>query len=149
MNSSLLVSLGVNVGVFRYSAIDSASNLIQGTVSADTAGRARELLRSQGRLEEALELIERAVEIDPANGAYIDSLGWVYFQLGRYEEAAKYLERAARLVPEDGVVLEHLGDAERQSGNLESAVEHYRRALQIGDENQDEVRRKLLELERQ
>lgn len=98
-------------------------------------------------LEEALELILRAVSLDPGNGAYIDSLGWAYFQLGRYEEARDQLERAAVLVPDDAVVVEHLGDLYRAVGDPEGARVQYLRAVELGGENLDEVRRKLDQLD--
>ena len=37
------------------------------------------------KLDEALGLIKKAVDLDPANGAYLDSLGWAYFKLGKYD----------------------------------------------------------------
>jgi len=46
------------------------------------------------RLPEALKLIRKAVDIDPMNGAYLDSLGWAYFKLGQYEEAEENLRQA-------------------------------------------------------
>ena len=46
-------------------------------------------------LDEAMDLIERAVALRPDSGAIVDSLGWAYFQLGRLEDAVSYLERAA------------------------------------------------------
>ncbi len=52
-------------------------------------------------LEEALSLIQRAVKLDPKNGAYIDSLGWVLFKLGRNEEALVQLRHAVELIKDD------------------------------------------------
>ena len=46
------------------------------------------------RLEEALQLIEKAVALDPENGAYLDSLGWALFRLDRLDEAEQYAARA-------------------------------------------------------
>lgn len=95
-------------------------------------------------LEEALDLVERAVAIEPDNGAYLDSLGWAYFRLGRYSDARLQLERAIELVPDDAIIYEHLGDLYEALGELDRAVEHYHRALSLGDdENEAEVRRKL------
>jgi tetratricopeptide (TPR) repeat protein len=99
-------------------------------------------------LDEALDLIERAVELDPDNGAYVDSLGWAHFRLGNYDEARLHLERAAELVGEDAVVLEHLGDVYEVLGEREDAVELYRRALELEGENADELRAKLDQLDR-
>jgi len=97
-------------------------------------------------LDEALDFIQRAVEIDPANGAYIDSMGWVLFQLERFDEAVRYLERAARLVPDDPVVLEHLGDALLSGGDPVRAREHYEAALALEGENAEALQEKLTEL---
>lgn len=98
-------------------------------------------------LPEALELVRRAVDLDPDNGAYVDSLGWAYYQLGRYEDARGHLERAAELVGDDSIVLEHLGDLYRAVGELELARLNYRRALDLAGENVEDVRRKLRDLD--
>ena len=98
-------------------------------------------------LDEAVEMVQRAIELDPDNGAYIDSLGWAYYQMGRYEEARVHLERAAELVGEDAVVLEHLGDAYAALGESEQAVEIYRRALILEAENAHQVMTKLRQLD--
>ncbi|WP_181699209.1 tetratricopeptide repeat protein [Chthonobacter albigriseus] len=68
------------------------------------------------KLDEALKMIEKAVELEPEDGYIVDSLGWVYFKLGRYEDAVKQLERAVDLKPEDPVINDHLGDAYFQVG---------------------------------
>jgi Flp pilus assembly protein TadD len=98
-------------------------------------------------LEQALALIQRAVALEPENGAYVDSLGWVYYRLGRLSEARHHLEEAARLVPEDATILEHLGDLYVALEIPEKARELYRRALAIDDENVEGLRRKLARLE--
>jgi tetratricopeptide (TPR) repeat protein len=99
-------------------------------------------------LEEALRLVQRAVALDPDNGSYVDSLGWTYYQLGRHEQARDYLERAARLEPADATLHEHLGDVYVALGQNDRARQAYRRALELGDDNAEEVRRKLDDLER-
>ena len=99
-------------------------------------------------LPEALKLIRRALELDPENAAYIDSLGWVYFQMGELPQAVEQLEKAARMLPSDGTVQEHLGDALRALGKGVEARTAYRRALELGDTDSAQVRRKLDEVER-
>jgi tetratricopeptide (TPR) repeat protein len=65
----------------------------------------------EGRnLEEAIELITRAVELHPDNGYYADSLGWVYFKIGEADKAVIWLEHAIQLAPDDAVIHDHLGD---------------------------------------
>lgn len=63
------------------------------------------------KLDEALGMIQKAVELRPNDGYIVDSLGWVYYRLGRFEEAVKELERAVQLRPADPVINDHLGDA--------------------------------------
>jgi tetratricopeptide (TPR) repeat protein len=94
-------------------------------------------------LEEALDLAERAVALEPDNGAYVDSLGWALFRLGRYEEARTVLQRAARLVPGDAVISEHLGDLYLAVGRPAEARLHYERALSLEGENSGVVSDKL------
>jgi tetratricopeptide (TPR) repeat protein len=95
------------------------------------------------RLDEALEMIERALEADAWNGAYLDSLGWVYYQMGRYEEALPPLERAAGELPKDATVLEHLGDVYLSLGDREGAITAWRRALAAGAEEAEALRTKI------
>lgn len=100
-------------------------------------------------LQEAKELIEKAVSLDPFSGAYLDSLGWVYFRLGDLDRAEKYLTEAATLEPFDPTVQEHLGDLYRARGEMVNAEKAYRRALALEpeEEGQEErIRVKLMEL---
>jgi tetratricopeptide (TPR) repeat protein len=99
-------------------------------------------------LDEALALILRAVALDPENGAYVDSLGWVRYRLKEYGQARGLLERAARLMPKDPSVQEHLGDLYKTTGEVARAREAYQRALALESENADQVKRKLAELPR-
>src|SRR5687768_10705927 len=101
-------------------------------------------------LERAQEMLTRAVGQDPDNGAYIDSLGWVYFRLGQLDLAEKYLTDATRLMPRDATVHEHLGDLFAKRGNTERALELYRTALSLDPESKDvaKLRTKIAEIER-
>lgn len=98
-------------------------------------------------LERALALIERAVAIQPNNGAYIDSLGWAQYRLGRYEEARLSLEKAAKLTPDNATIHEHLGDVYLAMDDVTRARAAYERALQLDDEESvEKVREKLARL---
>ncbi len=94
-------------------------------------------------LQEALGLAERAVRLDPGNGAYVDSLGWAHFRLGQLPEARTYLERAVGLIPDDATICEHLGDVYVATGETQKARVTYRQALDLGGENAAAVERKL------
>ncbi|MGE3830026.1 MAG: tetratricopeptide repeat protein [Parvibaculaceae bacterium] len=62
-------------------------------------------------LNEAINMVRKAVELKPNDGYVVDSLGWAHYQLGEYDEAVKQLERAVELKPADPVIADHLGDA--------------------------------------
>jgi tetratricopeptide (TPR) repeat protein len=81
------------------------------------------------KLEEAFGYIKRALEIDPTNGAYLDSIGWAYFRLGKYELAEENLVKAAQKINTDPTVHEHLGDLYQKTGRLKLAATHWERAL--------------------
>lgn len=107
-------------------------------------------LAEAGRdFEEAERLLTRALEIKPDNGAYMDSLGWVYFRQGDFERAVDILERAAALAPGEPVINEHLGDAYSEVERRDRAAEAYRRALDAlaasGDLEEARKRRPAIE----
>jgi TonB family protein len=81
------------------------------------------------RLEEALKMIQRAVDASPKNGAYLDSLGWAYFKLGKLDEAERYLTEAARWYIGSATVQEHLGDVYDRLGKKEMARTTWQKAL--------------------
>ncbi len=81
------------------------------------------------RLEEALNLIKKALNLDPQNGAYLDSLGWAYFKLGNYDLAEENLRKAAEKTPNDATVQDHLGELYAKTGQLKMAATHWERAL--------------------
>jgi len=92
------------------------------------------------RLDEAKGYIKRAVDLDPHNGAYLDSLGWVYFKLKEYEQAERFLREAAELNDEDPTILEHLGDVYGKLGRYDEAGQYYEKSLAQSKES-DERRR--------
>ncbi len=86
-------------------------------------------------LERAEKLVLKAVSGDPENGYYLDSLGWVYYQMGDYARAVAELEKASRRVPDDPVILEHLGDAYRALRRFADAKAAYERSIALQDGN--------------
>jgi tetratricopeptide (TPR) repeat protein len=96
-------------------------------------------------LEYALDLINRALAIEENNGYYIDSRGWVYFQMGKYEEALTDLKRASELL-EDVVIFEHLGDVYMELDNTFKARESYEKALELDPDNKI-LKKKLSEIQ--
>lgn len=99
------------------------------------------------RLDEALELLLRVVALDPDNGAYQDSLGWVYFRLGRLAEARTHLLKAAETERGDPTIHEHLGDLENEAGDFDRAAAYWQRALEIGADDPKALQDKIEEME--
>jgi tetratricopeptide (TPR) repeat protein len=96
------------------------------------------LWTEQGKnLNRALVMIQEALREAPENRAYIDSLGWAYYQLGRYAEAVAQLEKAAAGEETDGVILEHLGDAYLKVNQKHRAVASWKQAVEAFRRNQE------------
>ncbi len=102
-------------------------------------------VEKQLNLNEALDMIERAVELRPNDGYITDSLGWVLYRLGRYEEAVGHMERAAELMAVDPIINDHLGDVYWAVGRNLEAEFQWNRALSLEPEDKDanRIRRKL------
>lgn len=100
-------------------------------------------------LDEALDMIERAVAEQPESGYIVDSLGWALYRLGRYDEAIVHMERAAELMPTDPVINDHLGDVLWAVDRKAEARFQWKRALSLHESDPspdlepDRVRRKL------
>lgn len=73
------------------------------------------------RLAEATDMIERAVKQEPSNGAFLDSLGWVYYKQDKLAEAEDYLKKAVDREAHDPTILGHLGDVYLKLGDDERA----------------------------
>lgn len=74
------------------------------------------------RLEEATNLIQRAVKQEPNNGAYLDSLGWAYYKASKLAEAEEYLRKATERDAHDPTILGHLADVYLKMGQTDRAV---------------------------
>jgi predicted Zn-dependent protease len=81
------------------------------------------------RLPEALTMIRKAVELDPQNGAFLDSLGWVYYKSGQYALAEENLRKANERINTDPTVHDHLGEVYEKTGNLKGAVAQWERSM--------------------
>lgn len=86
------------------------------------------------RHQEALVLIQRALEIKPNEAAFIDSLGWVMYRLGNYDEAVEHLRRALQLFQNDEVAA-HLGEVLWVIGEKVEAREVWNDALQLAPDS--------------
>ncbi|MCP4721571.1 MAG: tetratricopeptide repeat protein [Desulfobacteraceae bacterium] len=104
------------------------------------------------KLDEALDLISRALKQKPEDGYITDSMGWVYYKKQDYEKAVHYLERAAQLSDFETIIASHLADAYVKIGQLKKALTTYKKALE-NDKNEDknltrELEEKIKDLEK-
>ncbi|MCC5845400.1 MAG: tetratricopeptide repeat protein [Verrucomicrobia bacterium] len=96
-------------------------------------------------LEQGLRYVQRALRLEPQNGAYIDTRGWIFYQMGRYEEAYIDLKRASELEPDESVIAEHMGDVLMKLERPVEAAGYYRIALALDAEEREEIVRESLE----
>lgn len=97
------------------------------------------------KLDEAEELIKRALAERPDDGYFLDSLAWVHYKRGDYAEAIRVQLRAVGQTPDDPVINEHLGDMYWKNGEQDKAREQWQKALELKHDKPDEIRRKLQE----
>ncbi len=115
--------------------IDSTNSLILNNYAYSLAERGI-------KLQEALKMSRKAVEKDPDNSSYLDTIGWIYFQLGDYETARKYIEDSIKRDPNSSVVNDHLGDVYINLGIKEKAIEYWKKALEL-DPSNEKIKLKL------
>ena len=103
--------------------------------NADALNYLGYLLADQGRqLEEAIKLVQRALDADPGNPSYLDSLGWAYFRLGDFAQAEKYIAPAAGRLDRNSVIQDHFGDVLAALGQWQEAITAWTQAID-GDGN--------------
>ncbi len=81
------------------------------------------------RLDEARDLIAKALNQEPNNGAYLDSMGWVFFRLNKLPEAEQLLRRALQYMTSDPTVHDHLGDVYFREGKIREAITQWQNSL--------------------
>lgn len=107
------------------------------------------------RLDEAQSLVQRALKEEPNSGAYLDSLGWIYFRENKLADAEATLRKAVQFESHDATIRSHLGDVYAKSGRMdlaatqwEKSLEEWRHSLPADVENDKvaEVEKKLSEV---
>jgi tetratricopeptide (TPR) repeat protein len=119
----------------RQKKYDQAETVFKKVLSADplyspASNYLGYMLADRGiRLDESVKYIQKALELDPANPAYLDSLGWAYFKMSRYDLAEPPLEKAASKIQDDPTIHEHLGNLYFRMGKSAQAEAEWERAL--------------------
>ena len=95
------------------------------------------LIERKEDLEDALGMIETAIERDPKSGYIVDSLAWGLYKLGRYEEALGPMKKAFELLPFDPIINDHLGDILWENGKKRSAKLYWKRSLSFKPDKEE------------
>jgi tetratricopeptide (TPR) repeat protein len=124
---------------------DKAAELFHKAIVMDPANAAEPYnylgymwAEQNSHLDEAEDAVKRALQLDPGNGAYLDSMAWVEYRQGKYDQALENLKRAIENLPrEDAVVFEHLGDVYLKLNRVSQALESWQKAKALDSSNKD------------
>ncbi|MDQ6810026.1 MAG: tetratricopeptide repeat protein, partial [Verrucomicrobiota bacterium] len=122
---------------------DKAAELLRQSISLDPAHAAEAYnylgymwAEQNAHLDEAEDAVKHALQLEPSNGAYLDSLGWLHFRAGKFNDALDELLRAAQnLKQSDPVVFEHIADTYAKLSNIPQALEFWGKALALDPGN--------------
>ena len=88
------------------------------------------------QLNKALAMAKKAIELEPENAAYLDTIGWIYYKMDNIEKALIFIRKSVELENDNAVVLEHLGDVLIANNRIEEALIYYLKALDIDKDNE-------------
>ena len=122
---------------------DKAADLFRKSISLDPTNAAEAYnyvgfmwAEHNMHLDEAEDMVGRALQFDPNNGAYLDTLGWVHYRKGKYEEALAQLLRASEnLTKPDPIVFEHIGDTYSKLNRVPQALDFWQKAMALSPDN--------------
>ena len=101
-------------------------------------------LAEQGQdLDRAEILIKKALNLDPENGYYLDSLAWLYFKSGKLDQAWEAITTAVSKVKNDPIIWEHYADIASALQKFEQARQGYERALEHHPDDPKQIKDKL------
>lgn len=94
--------------------------------------------------DEAMKLVQKALELEPDNGAYVDTLAWGYFKQGKLDEALTELLRALKLDNSDSTIYDHIGDVYKAKTMVKEALEYWQKAFDMNP-NDNKIKQKIEE----
>ncbi len=141
---------GVGIAYQMLNDVQKSENYLRKAIEASSAEEVPDAYNALGylyaeqgiKLDEAEKLVRRALKSVPTSGAYLDSLGLIYFKKGKLDAAIENLEQAARYLPDEPEILKHLADAYLKKGLEQKALQTLEHAVNIEPDNA-ELRQKL------
>ncbi|KAF0142642.1 MAG: tetratricopeptide domain-containing protein [Stygiobacter sp.] len=115
--------------------IDSANVLILNNLAYSWADRGI-------KLQDALKMAKKAIEAEPKNSSYLDTIGWIYYKLGDYKKAKESIEAAVKMELENATLVDHLGDVYFKMGDKKKAMSNWKKAFEL-DGTKLEIKTKI------
>jgi len=113
----------------------------------NTFARLSQIEEAKGNLDEAIRLMEQAIETGARKGAPAGSIAWCHavmgelrWKKGRPDEARREYEAGLAKAADHPLVLEHLSELERHAGNLKASEDSYRRLLAVRPDPVNQLR---------
>jgi len=122
---------------------DKAADLFRKSISLDPANSAEACnyvafmwAEHNMHLDEAEDMVRLALQFDPDNGAYLDTLGWIHYRKGKFDDALTELLRAAQnLTKPDPIVFEHIGDTYAKLNKAPQSLDYWQKAMALSPDN--------------
>jgi Flp pilus assembly protein TadD len=86
-------------------------------------------------LDRALKMSKISLELAPSNVSYLDTYGWILFQMGKYDEALEYIRKAIDAGGANGEVYLHLGEIYMKKGDKAEAINAWEKGVEVEPDN--------------
>ena len=121
---------------------NESDSLYEGLIASDTNdvqalnNYSYSLVERNIHLNKALEMAKKAIELEPDNAAYLDTIGWIYYKMDNIDKALSFIRKSVELDSNNAIVLEHLGDVLIAKNQIQEAIIYYLKALDIDKDNE-------------
>ena len=121
---------------------NESDSLYEGLIASDTNdvqalnNYSYSLVERNIHLNKALEMAKKAIELEPDNAAYLDTIGWIYYKMDNIDKALSFIRKSVELDNNNAIVLEHLGDVLIAKNQIQEAILYYLKALDIDKDNE-------------
>ncbi len=121
---------------------NESDSLYEGLIASDTNdvqalnNYSYSLVERNINLNKALEMAKKAIELEPDNAAYLDTIGWIYYKMENIDKALSFISKSVELDSNNAIVLEHLGDVLIAKNQIQEAIIYYLKALDIDKDNE-------------